>query len=88
MPIRYVCKKCGYVLWSFERVGQDYFGVPSPEDIIRIYGVCPRCKSDLSIPRLEDIVIDLRTKSLLETHVTADTSVIIKPVEREAVQET
>lgn len=66
MPVRYVCKRCGHILWNFERVGQDYFGVPAPEDIIRIYGVCPRCKCDLTIPSIDDITIKLRAEALAD----------------------
>lgn len=88
MPIRYVCRKCGHILWSFERVGQDYFGVPAPEDIIRVYGVCPKCKHDLSIPKFEDIVIELRAKPLIEILSEQELSVITRSVDREAVQET
>jgi len=58
VPVRYVCRKCGFVLWKFEHVGQDYYGVPTPEEIRRVYGVCPNCKSELAIPSIEDIVIE------------------------------
>lgn len=88
MPIRYVCKKCGYVLWSFERVGQDYFGVPAPEDIIRVYGVCPKCKHDLSIPKLEDIVIEIRAKPILEIREELELISITSVSDKKAVQET
>lgn len=51
MPIRYRCKRCGFVLFEFNRVGQDYWGVPTPEEVYRLSGgVCPRCKSLLDIP--------------------------------------
>lgn len=61
MPIRYVCKHCGLVLWEFKEVGQDYYGLPTPEEIIRVYGgICPRCKADLTIPSMNDISIRLR----------------------------
>lgn len=88
MPIRYVCRKCGYVLWSFEKVGQDYFGVPAPEDIIRIYGVCPRCKRDLSIPSIEDVVIEFRTKPLIVAQITDESSIVTRIADKDAVQET
>jgi len=55
-PIRYRCKHCGYILFEFVKVGQDYYGVPTPEEIYRIYGgVCPRCKSMLEIPSPTEI---------------------------------
>jgi len=57
MPVRYVCKNCGHVLWVFTKVGQDYLGVPSPDELRRIYGVCPRCKRDITTPRFEDVLI-------------------------------
>ena len=57
MPITYVCKRCGYVLYRFERVGQDCYGLPSPAEVINMYGgICPRCKADLRPPSVEDIV--------------------------------
>ncbi len=58
MGVRYVCKHCGYVLWEFKHVGQDYFGIPTPSEImLATGGICPRCKRELSIPTLSDIVI-------------------------------
>ncbi|WP_276814991.1 hypothetical protein [Desulfurococcus amylolyticus] len=51
MPIKYRCKSCGFILFEFTRVGQDYYGVPTPEEVYRIYGgICPRCKSMLEVP--------------------------------------
>jgi len=67
LPVKYICNNCGYVLWSFERVGQDYYGVPTPEEVIRVHGgICPRCKKDLVFNGIEDIVIE-PLKKLLET---------------------
>lgn len=58
MPVIYVCRVCGFKLYEFERVGQDYFGVPTPSEVINWYGgVCPKCNSKLNRPSLEDIVI-------------------------------
>ncbi|GEM_PF-426267 len=60
MPVKYVCRNCGFVLWEFREVGQDYYGVPTPEEVIRVYGgICPRCKSDLRMPSLNDISIKI-----------------------------
>lgn len=60
MPVKYVCKHCGYILWEFREVGQDYYGIPTPEEVIRVYGgICPKCKHDLSIPSLSNISIKL-----------------------------
>ncbi len=65
MPVRYICRKCGRVLWSFTRVGQDYFGVPTPDEVRRMYGVCPTCKREFEDPSLEDIVIQPIVKKLV-----------------------
>ncbi len=70
MPIRYVCKHCGYVIWEFKQVGQDYFGIPTPSEImLATGGICPNCKRELSIPTLSDIRIRIsrpaRTPSII-----------------------
>ncbi len=65
MPVKYVCRYCGYVLWEFQRVGQDYFGVPTPDEIKRVHGVCPGCKRELSEPHLDDIVIKIIKKHII-----------------------
>lgn len=58
MPVRYICGNCGYILSVFYEVGQDYYGVPTPEEVYRIHGgICPRCKHDLNMPALSDIRI-------------------------------
>jgi hypothetical protein len=63
MPVKYVCKHCGFVLWEFKEVGQDYYGIPTPEEVIRVYGgICPRCKHDLTLPSLNDITIEPATR--------------------------
>ncbi len=71
MPVKYVCRHCGYVLWEFNKVGQDYFGLPSPSEVINAHGgICPRCKHDLRRPSLKDIKISIARKrepSILET---------------------
>lgn len=44
MPVIYRCSKCGGVIYSFVRAGQDYYGVPSPSELmVRIGGICPNC---------------------------------------------
>ncbi|MEM1629063.1 MAG: hypothetical protein QXP02_05560 [Desulfurococcaceae archaeon] len=54
MPVRYVCKHCGHILFEFKKVGQDYNGIPTPEEVYRTCGgICPRCKNSLEIPRKE-----------------------------------
>ena len=58
MPIVYVCKNCGYVLFRFEKVGQDFFGVRSYSDIAKMYnGKCPACGHEIQAPEPEDIII-------------------------------
>ena len=58
MPVVYVCKECGFILYRFERVGQDYYGMPTPSEIMNWYGgVCPKCNSKLRSPSLEDVQI-------------------------------
>lgn len=66
MPVKYVCKKCGITLWLFKKVGQDYYGIPSPEEITRIYGICPNCKKEIAIPQFNDIVVQPLNSSLQE----------------------
>ncbi len=67
MPVRYVCRHCGYLLWEFKHVGQDCYGLPSPSEIIAFYGgICPRCKRELSKPTLRDITITVKGASLPE----------------------
>ncbi len=58
MPIVYRCKNCGYVFHYLEKVGQDYIGVPSVTEVLGRYGyTCPKCKSRLSPPSQNDILI-------------------------------
>ena len=50
-PIRYICKKCGYEIYRFEEVGQDYYGVRSPSELKSMFGgKCPRCGHELGEP--------------------------------------
>jgi len=66
--LRYVCRKCGYVLVEFDpdklkmEEGNPlrYHGVPEPYYVAEIHkGVCPKCGSKLSMPKLEDITISV-----------------------------
>jgi len=71
MPVIYACKHCGFILYRFEKVGQDYYGIPTPSEIINWYGgVCPRCNSRLSPPNLEDVkitpIVRTRKKALIK----------------------
>ena len=60
--IVYVCKDCGYPLYKFEKVGQDYYGVRTPSEIKSIYGKCPKCGHPLGLPSLNDIKITWRRR--------------------------
>jgi hypothetical protein len=61
--IVYVCKNCGYTLYKFESVGQDFYGVRTPSEIKSIYGgKCPKCGHPLESPSLNDIKITLRRR--------------------------
>ncbi len=58
MPVIFRCSKCGKILYVFNRVGQDYYGIPTPSEVISLYGgVCPQCGSKLKIPTVNDIKI-------------------------------
>jgi len=59
--IVYVCKDCGYPLYKFEKVGQDYYGVRTPSEINSIYsGRCPACGHLLGSVSVDDIKITWR----------------------------
>jgi len=61
--IVYVCKDCGYPLYKFEKVGQDFYGVRTPSEINSIYGGrCPQCGHPLGSVSLDDIKITLRRR--------------------------
>ena len=63
MGIKYVCKSCGYVLYKFERVGQDFYGVRTPSEIkLMLAGKCPKCGHVLTIPTVDDIQIKIKNK--------------------------
>ncbi len=58
MPVVYRCKHCGFILHVFVKVGQSSYGVPTPSELISIYGgACPRCGHRLEPPTLNDIVV-------------------------------
>ena len=64
MPVIFRCSKCGKILYVFNRVGQDYFGIPTPSEVISLYGgVCPQCGSRLKIPSVNDIKITYLSSS-------------------------
>jgi tRNA(Ile2) C34 agmatinyltransferase TiaS len=49
MPIRYICRKCGAILYEYIGVSEQYpCGTLSPHTVARIYNyVCPVCGSRL-----------------------------------------
>lgn len=58
MPVVYRCKHCGTILHVFFKVGQDYYGIPTPSEVISLFGgVCPKCGTRLHVPSLQDIRI-------------------------------
>ncbi|MGC9011794.1 hypothetical protein [Thermogladius sp.] len=78
MPIKYVCSHCGEVIFEFKYVGQDYYGIPTPQEVYNLYGgVCPHCHNELRIPTVKDITIRPRLYSLklarIPTSVSAST---------------
>ncbi|AWS00669.1 hypothetical protein [Metallosphaera hakonensis] len=63
MAVIYKCKECRKVLYSFEKVGQDFYGVRTPSEISSIYGgKCPKCGKKLNVPLIDDISVKLRVK--------------------------
>jgi len=58
VPVVYVCRHCGEIIYVFERVGQDCYGLPTPSELKdRVGAVCPRCKMPLGKPSLGDVFI-------------------------------
>ncbi|AHC51568.1 hypothetical protein SUSAZ_06160 [Sulfolobus acidocaldarius SUSAZ] len=63
MPVKYVCRNCGYTLYNFDKVGQDFYGVRTPSEIRSIFGgKCPRCGKPLNAPAIEDVRIIMKKK--------------------------
>ncbi|MCS7367624.1 MAG: DUF572 domain-containing protein [archaeon YNP-WB-062] len=49
MPVVYKCSKCGTIIYKFMRAGQDYYGIPSPSELmIRVGNACPNCGKPLT----------------------------------------
>ena len=52
-PVKYVCRDCGYELYRFEEVGQDFYGVRTPSEVKAMCrGKCPKCGHELGAPTL------------------------------------
>ena len=58
MPVRYICSKCGSVLYVFVP-GRDYFGIMTFGELVQKLGIdrCPHCGKKLEKPRLDRVVI-------------------------------
>jgi|YelNatPaOPRAMG01_1025707.scaffolds.fasta_scaffold00112_66 DNA-directed RNA polymerase subunit RPC12/RpoP len=58
MPVIYRCGSCGKTLFVFRSVGQDSFGVPTPDELFsKIGSRCPGCGKALSKPRLDRVKV-------------------------------
>ncbi|MEO3992831.1 MAG: hypothetical protein QN229_00725 [Desulfurococcaceae archaeon TW002] len=58
MPVTYRCGSCGKILFTFRSVGQDSFGVPTPDELFSKIGIkCPGCGKLFSKPKLDRIKI-------------------------------
>jgi hypothetical protein len=58
MPIVYRCRRCGFILHVFVKVGQNSYGVPTPSELASQFGgICPRCGAPLGKPSLNDIIV-------------------------------
>lgn len=56
MPVIYKCKICGSTLYSFEKVGQDFYGLPTPSELAtKLGGKCSKCGRNLGAPELDGI---------------------------------
>lgn len=64
MAVIYVCRKCGEEILTFDKVGQDYYGIRTPDEIKSMYGGrCPRCGNPFKVPDVEDVTISRRKKA-------------------------
>ena len=61
MPIRYVCSRCGFVLYEYSRPRQDYKGILTPEEVWILHaGKCPRCGKPINTkPNVDDVTIEI-----------------------------
>ena len=61
MPVVYVCRNCGHVLFKWEL--QDSYGLRTPSEVrAQFAGKCPRCGHKLESPDLKDIEIRPKVK--------------------------
>ncbi|BCU68670.1 hypothetical protein HS7_21070 [Sulfolobales archaeon HS-7] len=65
--IIWTCKGCEYELFRFEKVGQDYYGVRTPQEIMSYHGnKCPRCGRQLEMPTIFSIQIARKKRKTLD----------------------
>jgi len=58
VPVIFRCKGCGSIIFVFERVGQDCFGLPAPSELaMRYEGKCPNCGRILETPTIDDVKV-------------------------------
>ena len=66
MPVFFRCSSCGTIIYRFERVGQDCFGLPTPSELLTMFnGKCPACGKKLKLPSIDDIVITGRARKVV-----------------------
>jgi len=69
MPVIFRCGKCNTIIYKFERVGQDCFGLPTPSELLVMFNSkCPSCGKRLKLPDIDDIVIVGRLKDATVDH--------------------
>jgi len=58
LAVMYVCRGCDTVIYHFSRVGQDSFGLPTPQELKgRVSYRCPKCGRELGVPGVDDVII-------------------------------
>ena len=58
------------MIYRFERVGQDCFGLPTPSELLTMFnGKCPTCGKKLKLPSIEDIIITGRVRNVIARQV-------------------
>ncbi len=64
LAVIYVCRGCDEIIYTFNRVGQDSFGLPTPSELRgRVSARCPKCGRGLGAPGINDIIIVRRGES-------------------------
>ena len=67
MPIVYVCKNCGFVIYVYPNKGlSKFYGTPTPSEVKCLASpICPRCFRLLQRPDLDDVRLVPFSKILL-----------------------